>query len=545
MSKVVIIGSGASGVHFALSLLGKGYEVVMLDVGRSKPPVINPEDNFNELKTNLSDPAEYFLGSKFEAVVHPGSEGEYYGFPPHKSYIFSQPDAFKWEARGFAPLLSFAQGGLAETWTGGVYPLNAAELREFPFDFEEIAPCYDEVARRIGVSGAIDDLARFYPVHDHLLEPLRLDRHSQLLLEAYEKHKRFLNQELKCFFGRSRVAALSRDAHGRKGCAYTGRCLWGCPTGAFYTPSLTLDECRRYPNFTYLPGMLVSHFKFNSQGRVTSVVTKSLGPLDGTGSWEFEADRFALAAGTLSSSKIFMDSIWKTTGEVIKLTGLMDNRQILIPFINPRMIGEQYDPLSYQYHQVAIGIMGGIEGGVEGRGEYFHGLITTLKTALVHPIVQNIPLDLRTALAVFRNLRAGLGVVNLNFPDYRRESSFVTLQTDDRTGQSKLQINYAPSDNEPETLRRTVKTVKKALWKLGCFAPPGMMHVRPMGASVHYAGTIPMSKTRSRHTASANGQSHDFENLYFADGTTFPALPAKNLTFALMANAVRVAEQVF
>ncbi len=536
MDKVVIIGSGASGVHFALSLLEKGYEVIMLDVGRPAPPAVNPDDGFNDLKINLSDPARYFLGSEFEAVVHPGSEGEYYGFPPHKSYIFSEPDAFKWEARGFAPLLSFAQGGLAETWTGGVYPLNPAELRDFPFSFEEIAPCYSEVARRIGVSGVVDDLARFYPVHDHLLEPLRLDSHSRLLLEAYEKHKVFLNHNLNCYLGRSRIAALSRDFNGRNGCSYTGRCLWGCPTGAFYTPSLTLDHCRRYQNFTYLPGVFVSHFKFNSDRRVTCVVTDTLSE---TAAREVEADRIVLATGTLSSSKIFMDSIRKATGEVIKLTGLMDNRQILIPFINPKMIGEQYDPSSYQYHQIAIGIEG------NQPGEYFHGLITTLKTALIHPIVQNIPLDLRTALAVFRNLRAGLGVLNLNFPDYRRESNFVTLQTDTRTDRSKLVINYTPPDDETEVIKRTVKIVKKALWKLGCFVPPGMMRLRPMGASVHYAGTIPMSRTRANHTASASGQSHDFENLYFADGTTFPALPAKNLTFALMANAVRVADRAF
>jgi choline dehydrogenase-like flavoprotein len=508
----------------------------MLDVGRAKPPVVNPEDDFNELKTNLNDPARYFLGSSFEAVVHPGSEGEYYGFPPHKSYIFSRPDSFKWEARGFAPLLSFARGGLAETWTGGVYPLNAAELKEFPFDFEEIAPCYDEVARRIGVSGAVDDLARFYPVHDHLLEPLRLDNHSRLLLEAYEKKKRYLNEELKCFFGRSRVAALSRDVNERKGCSYTGRCLWGCPTGAFYTPSLTVDQLRRYPNFKYLPNTLVSHFKFNAERRVTSVVAESLGEF---GEREIEADRFVLAAGTLASSKIFMDSIYKATGEVIKLSGLMDNRQILIPFINFRMIGERYEPESYQYHQIALGI--------EGRrpGEYFHGLITTLKTALVHPIVQNIPLDLRTALSVFRNLRAGLAVLNLNFPDYRREGNFVTLQIDHQTGMSSLLINYSPPDGEAKTLRRAVKIVKRALWKLGCFVPPGMMHVRPMGASVHYAGTIPMTRERARFTVAPDCRSHDFENLYFADGTTFPALPAKNLTFALMANAVRVADRAF
>ena len=36
MKRVLIVGSGASGVHCALSLLKKGYEVVMLDVGHAK-----------------------------------------------------------------------------------------------------------------------------------------------------------------------------------------------------------------------------------------------------------------------------------------------------------------------------------------------------------------------------------------------------------------------------------------------------------------------------------------------------------------------------
>jgi choline dehydrogenase-like flavoprotein len=66
-----------------------------------------------------------------------------------------------------------------------------------------------------------------------------------------------------------------------------------------------------------------------------------------------------------------------------------------------------------------------------------------------------------------------------------------------------------------------------------------------MGASVHYAGTIPMSTKRSPLTTSELCQSHDFDDLYVVDGTTFPFLPAKNITFTLMANAVRVADCAF
>lgn len=535
MEKILIVGSGASGVHFALSVLKKGYDVVMLDVGHAKVASVHPGDTFNGLKTNLNDPVGYFLGQQFEAVVHPGSQGEYYGFPPNKRYVFSRPKAFDLNTEGFAPLFSFAQGGLAETWTGGVYPLNDRELKDFPFAYSDIAPYYAEVADRIGISGTIDDLSRFYPVHENLMEPLRLDEHSKRLLAAYERHKDYLNDKLNCFMGRARVATLSADRNGRKGCTYSGRCLWGCPSESLYTPSLTLRECQTYPNFTYISDVYVSHFEVDSRNKISQVVAEST---LGRETQAISADRFVLAAGTLSSSKIFMDSVLRSKRKVISLSGLMDNRQILIPFINFGMVGQKYDPESYQYHQVAMGFETGKS------GQYFHALFTTLKTALVHPIVQNIPLDLRSALGIFRNVRAGLGVVNLNFPDSRRDSSFVTLQRD-QSGKSKLSIKYSPIENEERVIKEAVRVVKKALWKLNCIVPPAMMHIRPMGASVHYAGTIPMSMQRKPLTSSPQCQSHDFSNLYFVDGTTFPALPSKNLTFTLMANAIRVADEAF
>ena len=90
-----------------------------------------------------------------------------------------------------------------------------------------------------------------------------------------------------------------------------------------------------------------------------------------------------------------------------------------------------------------------------------------------------------------------------------------------------------------------MKKIKQFMGGMGVLLPPGQAHVRPMGASVHYSGTLPMAKEPGPHTVSPNGKSHDFENLYFVDGTSFPFLPAKNLTFTLMANAARVAETEF
>jgi choline dehydrogenase-like flavoprotein len=108
-----------------------------------------------------------------------------------------------------------------------------------------------------------------------------------------------------------------------------------------------------------------------------------------------------------------------------------------------------------------------------------------------------------------------------------------------------LLIKYSPPALENKNLKNLISQVKRILLKLGVVVPPGMLHIRPMGASVHYAGTIPMSIAPVPLTASAACRSHDFPNLHFVDGTCFPFLPAKNLTFSLMANAARVAALEF
>jgi choline dehydrogenase-like flavoprotein len=71
-----------------------------------------------------------------------------------------------------------------------------------------------------------------------------------------------------------------------------------------------------------------------------------------------------------------------------------------------------------------------------------------------------------------------------------------------------------------------------------------MTRVLPKGFSVHYAGTLPMTAADRPLTTTREGRVRGFTNLYVVDGATFPALPAKNLTLTLMANAIRVAEAV-
>lgn len=540
--KILVVGSGPSGVHFALTALRKDHQVVMLDVGGARPDTVLPDEDFLGLKSRAQDPAGYFLGPEFAAISlpapKPGHDKEYYGLPPSKDYVFSRPKQFSMLEDGLTPLVSFAAGGLAESWTGGSYPLNDHELREFPFGYETLAPHYAEVAARIGIAGGEDDLSSYFPRHDHLMPMLALDESGARLLAAYERRSQRLSTKYKARLGRSRQAVLSHALGQRQPCTRCGRCLWGCPNGAFYTPSLTLRDCLAYSNFQYVPNAFASHLQLAPSGSIEFLASYDL---DSGAETRLISDAYVLACGTLSTSNLVLRSVYKSRNEVIRLTGLMDNRQVLAPLCNLSMLGSAYNARSYQYHQLAFGIES------SAPNHYVHGQITTLKTATTHPIFRNLPLDLRSAIGVFKALRSSLAVLNLNFCDWRREDNFLTLsvQQTDVQGWPSLSIRYRPPSGETETIRTAISTARGFFRELGAPLIPGMTHVRPMGSSVHYSGTLPMSAQRRAWAVSPTCQSYDIDNLFIVDGSVMPFLPAKNLTFTLMANAVRVASTAF
>jgi choline dehydrogenase-like flavoprotein len=211
----------------------------------------------------------------------------------------------------------------------------------------------------------------------------------------------------------------------------------------------------------------------------------------------------------------------------------MDTPQVLMPFVNLGLVGRRFAAEAYQYHLLGMGLV------AETPRDYIHGQVTTLKTALLHPLIQRVPLDLRTSTVVMRSIHSALGLLNLNFSDARRDTCYVEL-TDEST--PRVALHYTPDTGDEARIADGIARARRALWQLGCLVLPGMVHVRPMGASVHYAGTLPMTADAAALTATPDGRSRDVANLWLVDGATFPFLPAKNITLTLMANAVRIAE---
>ncbi|MCC6927932.1 MAG: GMC family oxidoreductase [Gemmatimonadaceae bacterium] len=531
MAEFLVVGSGATGVHFAQTMLERGHDVTLLDVGFERPEPPHPDSAFMALKDALDDDGAYFLGPRGEAVVYPSAHAKPYGFPPSKEYVFRRPAGEGVVERGFHPMLSYARGGLAEAWTGGSYELRDEEFVDFPFRAGDMRPHYATVARRIGVTAAPDDLQRFSPLTAPYLPPLEPDAHSAWIAARYAQRRERVNA-LGVHLGRSRVAVLSRDHGSRRACGELGRCLWGCPRGALYRPSLTLADLQQHARFVYRPGVQVRRVLVAADGRAAGVVAM---PLGGGSEFEVRADRVILAAGALATSLIYLETRLARGETDPSLAGLMDNRHVMVPFVNLARLGAKVELDSYQFHMLAMAIDTG-----DWRHDV-HGQVTALKAAAVHPIVAPLPFDLATSRRVFQRMRAALGVANIWLADTRRDVNRARIQQRD-AAPPQLVLEYGDDSSDLPATERAIATTRRALGALGCIAPRGMVQVLERGSSVHYAGTIPMTHLEQEHTCRPDGEVRGLPGLHVVDGAGFPWLPAKNITFSLMANAVRIAE---
>ena len=77
---------------------------------------------------------------------------------------------------------------------------------------------------------------------------------------------------------------------------------------------------------------------------------------------------------------------------------------------------------------------------------------------------------------------------------------------------------------------------------IGCLP---LRRVRPgEAASVHYAGTLPMTTDDTGLTCDLDGRLRGTSAIHVADGSLFPRLPSRGLTFTMMAQADRIGSLV-
>ncbi len=514
-----IIGSGAGGGAAAYKLTRAGYRVLLLEKG---PRYAEPDFVHDELKICRRD---FFVPSLFQephVVVKPGHEPEptgdgwisccVGGGTVHMSGFFfrMRPDDFR---------VRSLHGAVA-----------GADLADWPFGYEALAPFYDEVERTIGVSGdaALEQRATPYP-----LAPLLAHPSAQLVEDA--------GKRLGLSVFPTPRAVLSADYQGRSACMYCGFCgSYGCEVGAKSSSMVTfVAMAEKTGKLTLRTRAHAIEVTTDARGRAGGVVY-----LDERGAQQrVHARVIVVACSPIETARLLLSS---GKHGLANASGLVGKN---LMFSTASAGWGRFASTSPHFPKEAERLPF-----IDRAVRDARGTILFMRPH-VNPIFQAERLAEREAggplfgAALKQKLKAYFTESHTleweTFSEYYpSRSSEVTLDpvVKDRYGRAVARYSVAP--------HHASLAASDALAKLG----EGVM--RAAGATVTgehkgdrtypmlQAGTARMGKDPKRSVVDPSCQAHDVPNLYIADGSTFPSSSGAPFTLSIMANGLRVAGEI-
>jgi choline dehydrogenase-like flavoprotein len=523
MFDVLIVGSGVSGVAAALRFAEQGLKPCLVDVGL-KPSYETPiRENFYTYRKN-HDSFSVMIGENFEGLSHLDREGlsvpAKLASPWMRFVTACAQDFSPVETSGFDVIQSFCQGGLASAWGAGLYRYMDRDLEGFPIDARDLAPYYDRLTKEIGISGANDDLTPYFGKDELLQKPLRPSANASQILRKYERKRERFNAK-GVYIGRPRLGVLSEEVNGRGVCDYSNLEFWQPGLPHIYSPVLTMNKLIQAQKLTYQGGLLVQSWSRQDAQLIVQAERVKSGEVI-----HLPCKKLVLAAGAVGSARLVLQARKDTKTKL----ALLDNPALQFPFVIPSRIGAKLEEnafgltqlnLVYDSEKLKSVLQGSLlEVTSPSRAEFFH----------------HFPWAARDNLRLIRYVLPGLMVLQLFLPADASNAAWLGLNEN-----GSLHVRAERDRIDPEIKNDVLKIFQR----LGAYSTSSLVVEVPKGQSIHYAGTLPMrTDPKKEYSCNRNGELYGEPDVFVVDGSTFPALAAKNYSLALMANAMRIADVI-
>jgi hypothetical protein len=523
----IVVGSGATGAQAAQTLVEGRAKVAMLDVGHrdEKYKSLIADADFTTLRRQDTAQNRYLVGDEFEGIPWGSVKVGAQLTPPRQFMIRDVERLIPLRSDTFMPMESLAYGGLGNGWGLGCFVFSNAELDQAGLDRSEMQDAYEVISRRIGISGMRDDAAEYtLGGLTQFQEPLRIDSNCQRLYETYQRKRTALNR-MGFVMGQSAMAILSRDLGRRKGTSYHDMDFYVDHGLSAYRPWVTIDELISAPYFAYHPNCLVVKFEEQAD-HVTVWVHRT----DTNQKQTFQCKKLILASGVLGTARIVLRSF-----RVESRLPLLCNHYCYVPCIQPAMIGKGVEKLKTSMAQLVLCHDEG-----QTHSDVAVGCLFSYRSLLLFRLLKETPLNFSDGRRIMQCLQSSFVIAGIHHPDSMATHKYVELAQDINsvTG-DHLEAHYSLSEEEALRTDSRERRYLKALRTLHCYP---IKRVYPgYGASIHYGGTLPFSTDDRPYSIALNGKVQGTKRVFVADGSAFRYLPAKGLTFSLMANAHRIA----
>ncbi len=525
-----IVGSGAGGGAMAYALTRAGLRVALLEKG----PHYRDADFFHD---------ELSVCRRSYFVPDPMKE-------PH--VVVRDGGAPKTSSDGW---ISCCVGGGTVHMSGFFFRMRpedftlrtrfgdvaGANVADWPFSYDELAPYYDEVERVIGVSGdaAAEGRSTPYP-----LGPIATHPAGALIDEACQNTGMRARQMAR--------AILSAPYDGRAPCHYCGFCgSYGCEAGAKSSSAVTfVEKALATGNLTLSPFAMATRVTKAKDGRVDGV--SWIDAREGKAKENRTRARVVIVAcSAVETARLLLIS------ELANGSGLVGKNLM-------------FSTLSSGYGRFPVGdahfgkgplVMPFIDRAVDDfyvapkEAGLPHAKAGTILFLLPHknPIFQAEKLAITGGAPLFgAALKARMRRYFLETRTVEWEAfgeflphggSAVTLdpKVRDRFGLAAARLEIAM---HPASLAASDWLGKKARTVLDAAGALEQGTYDERIYTVLQAGTARMGKDPKTSVLDATGRSHEIKNLYVADSSGFPTSSGAPFTMTIMANALRVASKV-
>jgi hypothetical protein len=420
---------------------------------------------------------------------------------------------------------------LGAGWGAACFTFDQAELQAMGLSGADLAPYYQRAADLAGISAdpqSEANAALWQGVERHQA-PLRIDTNAESILARHRRDPARLGRR-GMTLGRIPMAILSEDLNeSRKANPYFDTDFYGSVRRSIYRPAY-LIETLPADRFTLLAGRLAVRFE-EKDGEVQVFSSN----IDDGGFETHRARRLVLCAGALNSARLALHSL----GLAGVKTPILCNPYTYMPTVNLAMLGRQARDERYSMAQLGGVLRHDDRDGVSGCYQMY-----SYRSLLLFKLVKEMPLPPALGLLVARTLQTALAIFGIFFEDRQTETKYLRVLPGAADGRMPVaEFDYRQTPEEIARQRRHESRFAAGLRSLRCI-PIGKVDPGKAG-SIHYAGTIPFDNPFDRRFhANPDFTLAGTRHVYLGDGAPWNFLPAKGLSFTLMANALRVAERV-
>lgn len=499
----IVVGSGPNGVGVAHALLCRGFDVVMLDVGRRLEPGIAAV----VAQMARQEPHEWSREDKSlirrMAFTSDSSQSPKLSFG--SSYPYAVDDRLELPP-GVALHDSHAYGGLSNVWGCTLIRCPASDLAPWPDDvIRGVIDSYPAAEELVTRSLGADIFPRLKT--DSRL-PIAEAAHSVL-----ERHR--LGGARDGFDIYPTPVAIAAD------CKACNACMYGCVYGYTYSTRSTVEKLfLPNPRFTYVSGVVVDRYEESPAGVTVHAHEQATGR-----SVSFGAKQLFLAAGMMASLRI----VWNSSPDVARTLEASDSGCFILPGIRLSPRRPPHDRHHGQSHlSVDVG------------DPPFDRRRVHCQLYFNNPAVADgLKSKHRWLTTPFGGACVDWANGHLVVAQGYVHSDYCHRLVLDRHEDGSVHVTVRHNADTAVHLDAATTAVTRHMRRLGVLFFPRFANIKPFGGS-KTAGALRHDVQPSPHTTDVLGRPFGARNVFVTDATVLASTPGRNLSLTTMANAFRI-----